>query len=309
MGCFNITGFHTQLPICYGDKVFGIIGVYKKQDKRKEFSTGRIFTPIALPIFGEYDDYGTIENIEKDDNTKLIETITNVSIEEFIKIIDNYHVHRYSCEEPYQNILNKLKPYIKKDNIIYKEYSSFNEKEDYITFIMDHQFFYKECIKSMRIDDAKKDFEQWCEETEKLKKDIIDRELEFEDFKHLNNKEISDLIENLLINSPFVRDYDKTSLDPNIRNGHFFEHNYTVNELFMSLYKLKNSHLLFDELKTNYCNFITFFRCFEEHSWLFDIHNYCNQQDCIESLLPIYKAMVKHIKNTIKKRKENGWYE
>ena len=40
------------------------------------------FTPATLPIFGEYDDYGGIENIQKDKNTELIETHFNCKIEE-----------------------------------------------------------------------------------------------------------------------------------------------------------------------------------------------------------------------------------
>jgi hypothetical protein len=41
------------------------------------------YLPATLPIFGEYDDYGGIENIEKDENTKLIEEHFNCTIEEF----------------------------------------------------------------------------------------------------------------------------------------------------------------------------------------------------------------------------------
>ena len=41
------------------------------------------YLPATLPIFGEYDDYGGIENIEKDENTKLIEEHFDCTIEEF----------------------------------------------------------------------------------------------------------------------------------------------------------------------------------------------------------------------------------
>jgi len=41
------------------------------------------YLPATLPIFGEYDDYGGIENIEKDANTELIEKHFNCTIEEF----------------------------------------------------------------------------------------------------------------------------------------------------------------------------------------------------------------------------------
>lgn len=39
--------------------------------------------PATLPIFGKYDDYGGIEDIVEDENTKLIENYFGVSIEDF----------------------------------------------------------------------------------------------------------------------------------------------------------------------------------------------------------------------------------
>jgi hypothetical protein len=41
------------------------------------------YLPATLPIFGEYDDYGGIENIELNDNTETIEKYFNCSIEDF----------------------------------------------------------------------------------------------------------------------------------------------------------------------------------------------------------------------------------
>lgn len=49
----------------------------------------RKYQPATLPIFGEYDDYGGIENIEKDDNTELIEKYFGVSIEQFCEYLLN----------------------------------------------------------------------------------------------------------------------------------------------------------------------------------------------------------------------------
>jgi hypothetical protein len=45
--------------------------------------------PATLPIFGEYDDYGGIENITKDDNTQLIEEHFQITIEEFCDYLLN----------------------------------------------------------------------------------------------------------------------------------------------------------------------------------------------------------------------------
>jgi hypothetical protein len=41
------------------------------------------YVPATLPIFGEYDDYGGIENIEENENTKLIAEHFGVSIQQF----------------------------------------------------------------------------------------------------------------------------------------------------------------------------------------------------------------------------------
>lgn len=42
------------------------------------------FIPFALPIFGEYNDYGTLENIEEDCNTKAIEKYFGCTIQQFV---------------------------------------------------------------------------------------------------------------------------------------------------------------------------------------------------------------------------------
>ena len=47
-------------------------------------SETRNWQPATLPIFGEYNDYGGMEEIEKDDNTALIEEHLGISIEEFV---------------------------------------------------------------------------------------------------------------------------------------------------------------------------------------------------------------------------------
>lgn len=41
------------------------------------------YIPATLPIYGEYDDYGGIEKIEKNENTQLIEEHFNCTIEQF----------------------------------------------------------------------------------------------------------------------------------------------------------------------------------------------------------------------------------
>jgi hypothetical protein len=45
------------------------------------------YQPATLPIFGEYNDYGGMENIIEDDNTKLIEEHFGVTIDEFVEFL------------------------------------------------------------------------------------------------------------------------------------------------------------------------------------------------------------------------------
>jgi len=60
--------------------------------------------PYCLPIFGKYNDYGGIEDIITDFNTKLIEEIHNCSIEDFCSIItgsDEEEIEEFSKELTY----------------------------------------------------------------------------------------------------------------------------------------------------------------------------------------------------------------
>lgn len=41
------------------------------------------YMPATLPVFGEYNDYGGMQNIEENENTKFIEEYFNCKISEF----------------------------------------------------------------------------------------------------------------------------------------------------------------------------------------------------------------------------------
>jgi len=45
------------------------------------------YSPFGFPIHGEYYDYGYLENIKEDDNTKMLEEFFNMDISEIIKHI------------------------------------------------------------------------------------------------------------------------------------------------------------------------------------------------------------------------------
>ena len=71
MGCFSVCCSMSKMTINAGDKVLliplipvGPAGGYMY------LSTMDLFMPFCLPIVGTYDDYGSIENIEKNINTR-----------------------------------------------------------------------------------------------------------------------------------------------------------------------------------------------------------------------------------------------
>lgn len=76
MGCFNSSGFISQLPIKYGDKVVCFIATSAVGDNISApvgiYYPGSLVTPYFLPIYGEYNDYGYLENIEENQITQMI---------------------------------------------------------------------------------------------------------------------------------------------------------------------------------------------------------------------------------------------
>lgn len=71
MGCWNATCNVSNLPIFYGDKVVVIPLIKVKSDS--EFNVcyaTDVFVPFGMPLIGQYDDYGRIENIQTLDRNK-----------------------------------------------------------------------------------------------------------------------------------------------------------------------------------------------------------------------------------------------
>ena len=104
MGCFNVCCSVSNISIGWQDKVVLLPlankGYYKEgkgfeYDKMPMADSSLIyphcyFEPVSLPIVGEYNDYGTLENIIKDANTRAIEDYFEVSIEAFMEGITSF---------------------------------------------------------------------------------------------------------------------------------------------------------------------------------------------------------------------------
>lgn len=105
MGCFNVHGFYSHLPIEGGDKI-GVI-LCAKLDRRADLGMETIsdgFFPIMAPVFGEYDEYGNIEDIIPTNTTKAFQELTGVDISEFFELI------RDIASEDYGQVQKKLIP-------------------------------------------------------------------------------------------------------------------------------------------------------------------------------------------------------
>jgi hypothetical protein len=93
MGCFNVACSVSNLSIGAGTRVAFVPlwpnvypkdGVHILQPQASLIYSHCFYYPVCLPIFGEYDDYGGVENIEKDANVELIEKHFGMPIELFV---------------------------------------------------------------------------------------------------------------------------------------------------------------------------------------------------------------------------------
>lgn len=124
MGCYNVHGFYSHLPIKCGDRIGAILCA--KEDRREDLGMETISTgicPIMAPIYGEYDDYGGIENIDISASANVFEKLTGVNVSEFAEMIHDFpavSLRSKISEErkEYINILKKLKPTFHGDRFV-----------------------------------------------------------------------------------------------------------------------------------------------------------------------------------------------
>ncbi|MFW5847896.1 MAG: hypothetical protein ACOCVF_03170 [bacterium] len=83
MGSWSVYCGISKITISSGDNC---VLLPIKPSRKNGFNTYLPYLPTTLPIFGEYNDYGGLENIKKDENTKLIEEYFNIPISEFVEL-------------------------------------------------------------------------------------------------------------------------------------------------------------------------------------------------------------------------------
>ena len=159
MGDFCVSGFHSHLPIHYKNKAVAIICKVNTENTISSvpcYLTG-VLSPIAMPIIGEMGDYGTLDNWEESETTRLLKSLTNMDLKSVFN--DIVSCSEYVKPEEYPEVFKKLdkcnsyhdsyKQY--RYVIIYEHYSVYksmtydmNDCRDYLNNIINFiKTFYK----------------------------------------------------------------------------------------------------------------------------------------------------------------------
>lgn len=340
MGCFNIMGFHTHLPIEYGDEIVLLLGVYPKYKKGEirdfcRFAPGFEFTPIALPIFGKYNDYGTIEDIERDLNVEMIEKFFNMKIDELIRLVDDEVIaNRYVSEEKheqYKGLVEKIWN-LQSDFIINSEFEMVYD----LTFTIDHRFVY-DTIKNLwsfpyNIEKSIDAIMELCPPWENVKIKYNDIDLGEIETK-LKAGEITEYEYELTkARASYFGPYDhwlnylnqgygwcsKERLINVIPKKGVFEHTFwgtrdgfDESSIFAVYSSNEGLKVLFTTLRTAFIDYTKFLTEFCTHQWCFDYHVYGTQQTHCTTALPYYHKMAEMCEKIAKRELEfeNDEYE
>lgn len=303
MGCFGINGCISKLPVVYQDKCFLMIGVSNKKETQTSpfsFGTGFLFAPIALPVFGQYNDYGCVDEIIRDKNVETIEEIFEADIDDIIDAIDIVMADRYSKDDKEKKLCENV---LKKLNIDSKNYS--------LVFIIDHQFVY-DAIANLDID-VGYNFEESLKVSKEFPYTLEDYLKDFDFQKKYNTFGDACLFDFYSIFNKITNQY--VDLHPNSRNKilnvnpNFNEGIYRITEYYdsyvlMQVYKKTYAKVLLDELGDEYVKFLKFFYKMKALDWNLVIHNYTGQDGdlYIKRLKDYYQSIVDFINGSINKK-------
>jgi hypothetical protein len=137
MGCFKHKGNFSNLPIAYGDRIVVIVGVRPTEkmyigQELDSFSPGYSFIPISVPIRGEYDDYGGIENIDRTPAIDKLEKFFGMETTKLVKLAERTC---YGCEDQMEDEDEIAKKVLK--DILY--HSGYSDRVLTLTYIMEHE--------------------------------------------------------------------------------------------------------------------------------------------------------------------------
>lgn len=119
MRCFNTTGFISQLPILGSNKVVCFIATVKQVNGGLH-TPSALVAPYFLPIYGTYNEYGYMENIQETFVTDLLEKYSEVNnIEKLLEKISresktklptnlDYDNTEFTLLFEYEDVYNKI---------------------------------------------------------------------------------------------------------------------------------------------------------------------------------------------------------
>jgi hypothetical protein len=139
MGCFNTTGFLSKIPIRYGDRVVCFLAKIAQHSDCygcTPYYPFSLVTPVCLPIRGEYNDYGSIENVDESEITKFIKNISGV------ENVEDFFDKASQCgNSPIKHQLERWKKYKEEyDNVL--PLLTFYTEDQVPTLLFEHEEFY-----------------------------------------------------------------------------------------------------------------------------------------------------------------------
>lgn len=344
MGCFNMTGGISHLPMRAGDEIVAIIGFYNpKTSYGQEFCPGYDFTPLFFPVVGEYNDYGNIEYIKEDYNSNYIKEFFECDdLEELFNVIDDAAVDRYmdTKEKKLWKKINAKAQEIVKSSFHYEymkqHHKSFNLQ---LGFMLEHKFVYDFLATRNENDEADFfyiDIEKSYDETKKFIEEYKNSGVK--DKVDLDSKEVTDLLEknakegNLsekeksllksVVNSFGRRNYDKErkikdKFDPfkthlrylGMGYGYSFIEKgvgYMFDEIFLYPYKINEEKLFAVENKDAYLGFVRFFYNIMEMEIILRQHSYAGQHESYRTHYDFHKACCDFLEGRIKEEEEEA---
>lgn len=311
MGCFNVNGAISNLPITCGDEAVVIIGVYSdRPDVVGELSPGYLFTPLFFPVVGKYDDYGCIENIIEDANTQYIKEFFGIDdTQKILKLIDDGMCGRYMHEEDdemSESLNERIQELVENE---WKRYNYRNEKFN-LGYLMEHKFVYdfiaehsESSFELFRID-----IEKSYEETLKIYNDKAFKNIVFtyNGFKDVSKGKLLDLSDTFdlshKIDKKFGFNSNMTYLGTKSDSGFLMRgFGYMYNDFLLYPYKIREDLLMSEGNKENYINFVKFYLGVTKFSIILSSHNYASQDAEYEDQLAYHKACCEFLEKRIEK--------
>jgi hypothetical protein len=136
MGCWNEICGLSHLQICYSDKIKFLILFEVTKDTRTCYYN-ESYAPLCLPMIGEYNDYGMVENIEVSEYTLNFLS----KLKYFIKEIDEDREEEIFKEYEFKDVETLIYDIMDKENI-YFDYGVGKNSIRRLTYIYYHKKLY-----------------------------------------------------------------------------------------------------------------------------------------------------------------------